>query len=147
MPQSFLTFFFFFNDTAPTEIYTLPLHDALPIWTGLRAAAARPHVNHVLLEVLARVSERRLRAPRGSGDGVLEPRDRRVRQCRGAACALRRELRRSEHRGADRRRHHFLDPAQRDAVSRQLRPGARLPTPVPVLRRALGVPGLGARLT
>src|SRR2546429_3439862 len=24
-------FFFFFNDTAPTEIYTLPLHDALPI--------------------------------------------------------------------------------------------------------------------
>src|SRR5216683_67026 len=23
--------FFFFNDTAPTEIYTLPLHDALPI--------------------------------------------------------------------------------------------------------------------
>src|SRR2546430_6618885 len=31
-------FFFFFNDTAPTEIYTLPLHDALPIYgasTGL----------------------------------------------------------------------------------------------------------------
>src|SRR3990170_9102517 len=25
-------FFFFFNDTAPTEIYTLSLHDALPIW-------------------------------------------------------------------------------------------------------------------
>src|SRR5215208_5247639 len=24
-------FFFFFNDTAPTEIYTLSLHDALPI--------------------------------------------------------------------------------------------------------------------
>src|SRR4029434_4761966 len=24
-------FFFFFNDTAPPEIYTLPLHDALPI--------------------------------------------------------------------------------------------------------------------
>src|SRR6185436_19074073 len=24
--------FFFFNDTAPTEIYTLSLHDALPIW-------------------------------------------------------------------------------------------------------------------
>src|SRR5438105_6480105 len=23
---------FFFNDTAPTEIYTLSLHDALPIW-------------------------------------------------------------------------------------------------------------------
>src|SRR3954465_740045 len=28
---SFLLFFFFFNDTATTEIYTLSLHDALPI--------------------------------------------------------------------------------------------------------------------
>src|SRR5215467_16298642 len=27
-------FFFFFNDTATTEIYTLSLHDALPIWTA-----------------------------------------------------------------------------------------------------------------
>src|SRR5579871_7022937 len=27
----FLAFFFFFNDTATTEIYTLSLHDALPI--------------------------------------------------------------------------------------------------------------------
>src|SRR5947208_8494124 len=25
-------FFFFFNDPATTEIYTLSLHDALPIW-------------------------------------------------------------------------------------------------------------------
>src|SRR5574340_1247351 len=25
---------FFFNDTATTEIYTLSLHDALPIWLG-----------------------------------------------------------------------------------------------------------------
>src|SRR5256885_17156310 len=30
---SFFSFFFFFNDTATTEIYTLSLHDALPIWT------------------------------------------------------------------------------------------------------------------
>src|SRR2546427_5146225 len=30
MPQSTFTFFFF-NDTATTEIYTLSLHDALPI--------------------------------------------------------------------------------------------------------------------
>src|SRR6266404_9299813 len=28
-------FFFFFNDTATTEIYTLSLHDALPISTSL----------------------------------------------------------------------------------------------------------------
>src|SRR5258708_18609668 len=30
-PPSDFFFFFFFNDTATTEIYTLPLHDALPI--------------------------------------------------------------------------------------------------------------------
>src|SRR2546430_13610214 len=28
----YLSFFFFFNDTATTEIYTLSLHDALPIF-------------------------------------------------------------------------------------------------------------------
>src|SRR5438309_6085325 len=28
---SYLSFFFFFNDPATTEIYTLSLHDALPI--------------------------------------------------------------------------------------------------------------------
>src|SRR5258705_10154942 len=28
--------FFFFNDTATTEIYTLSLHDALPIWSAAR---------------------------------------------------------------------------------------------------------------
>src|SRR5260370_36882696 len=33
-------FFFFFNDTATTEIYTLSLHDALPI-LKLRGIAAR----------------------------------------------------------------------------------------------------------
>src|SRR2546430_10309753 len=35
-------FFFFFNDTAPTEIYPLPLHDALPILSGARTAAWSP---------------------------------------------------------------------------------------------------------
>src|SRR2546426_6219922 len=29
-----MSFFFFFNDTATTEIYTLSLHDALPISAG-----------------------------------------------------------------------------------------------------------------
>src|SRR2546430_7714935 len=32
-------FFFFFNDTATTEIYTLSLHDALPIWRFSRVPA------------------------------------------------------------------------------------------------------------
>src|SRR5256885_2762876 len=31
MPDTATFFFFFFNDTATTEIYTLSLHDALPI--------------------------------------------------------------------------------------------------------------------
>src|SRR5256885_7994281 len=40
-------FFFFFNDTATTEIYTLSLHDALPIWGSggagrRRIAGTRP---------------------------------------------------------------------------------------------------------
>src|SRR5260221_7523723 len=30
----YIVFFFFFNDTATTEIYTLSLHDALPISQG-----------------------------------------------------------------------------------------------------------------
>src|SRR5574338_1553763 len=33
------SFFFFFNDTATTEIYTLSLHDALPISSSGRTAA------------------------------------------------------------------------------------------------------------
>src|SRR2546430_6291448 len=35
LPLLFL-FFFFFNDTATTEIYTLSLHDALPIFGRAR---------------------------------------------------------------------------------------------------------------
>src|SRR2546427_11554235 len=33
-------FFFFFNDTATTEIYTLSLHDALPIFASSAAREA-----------------------------------------------------------------------------------------------------------
>src|SRR3989442_6239009 len=35
-------FFFFFNDTATTEIYTLSLHDALPISRGSPGARISP---------------------------------------------------------------------------------------------------------
>src|SRR3989442_8918457 len=35
--------FFFFNDTATTEIYTLSLHDALPISPPYRAPAQSGH--------------------------------------------------------------------------------------------------------
>ena len=36
----FVFVFFFFNDTATTEIYTLSLHDALPIWMNADAVRA-----------------------------------------------------------------------------------------------------------
>ena len=36
-----LFFFFFFNDTAPPEIYTLSLHDALPIWPTVSGELAQ----------------------------------------------------------------------------------------------------------
>src|ERR687887_376411 len=44
MATSFTNFplFFFFNDTATTEIYTLSLHDALPIYTAIPASAVCP---------------------------------------------------------------------------------------------------------
>src|SRR5882724_12367776 len=40
MPSLYRFTFFFFNDTATTEIYTLSLHDALPI-AATRACQAR----------------------------------------------------------------------------------------------------------
>src|SRR5436853_7597158 len=40
--RSLLLFFFFFNDTATTEIYTLSLHDALPISAGTPPRRAGP---------------------------------------------------------------------------------------------------------
>src|SRR3712207_8529009 len=49
--------FFFFNDTATTEIYTLSLHDALPIcrlcekWHLFRGTPSRYWLESVLAEV------------------------------------------------------------------------------------------------
>src|SRR2546430_11315505 len=47
--NNYSSFFFFFNDTATTEIYTLSLHDALPISVqqagrAVFAVHARPRV-------------------------------------------------------------------------------------------------------
>src|SRR2546422_9711898 len=38
-----VSFFFFFNDTATTEIYTLSLHDALPIYQKFDIAILQQH--------------------------------------------------------------------------------------------------------
>src|SRR2546429_6673579 len=63
-PASF--FFFFFNDTATTEIYTLSLHDALPIfqacWTGWSPWALRPSIVTMSLPAALLMNVTQLRA-------------------------------------------------------------------------------------
>src|SRR2546426_2328938 len=53
-----LFFFFFFNDTATTEIYTLSLHDALPIYRRRGELARQGHRGR-----LARAAARGARPP------------------------------------------------------------------------------------
>src|SRR5258708_31961333 len=57
-----LSFFFFFNDTATTEIYTLSLHDALPISATQRRRG--PDGSHAGADPPGRLGEE-LRALRG----------------------------------------------------------------------------------
>src|SRR2546430_10432538 len=47
-PTSWTSSFFFFNDTATTEIYTLSLHDALPIFGLLATEIAVTMTDKVL---------------------------------------------------------------------------------------------------
>src|SRR2546422_6126483 len=49
-----LACFFFFNDTATTEIYTLSLHDALPISHRDEARAGGRYVEKTIVRGLAR---------------------------------------------------------------------------------------------
>src|SRR5436190_20221411 len=42
-------YFFFFNDTATTEIYTLSLHDALPIYLGNLFLIVQLHFSKLFL--------------------------------------------------------------------------------------------------
>src|SRR3989442_15212282 len=50
LPHTSLTylFFFFFNDTATTEIYTLSLHDALPISPPTQLCTAAQVAAHAM---------------------------------------------------------------------------------------------------
>src|SRR5256885_2700555 len=56
--------FFFFNDTATTEIYTLSLHDALPIFLGIygngrrRGRVRRQHPYKKCIQIIDRKSTR-----------------------------------------------------------------------------------------
>src|SRR5205085_11531653 len=52
---------FFFNDTATTEIYTLSLHDALPIW-----------INQTIMMALAMVVIASMIGVQGLGQPVLK---------------------------------------------------------------------------
>src|SRR3712207_8858963 len=58
-----LSCFFFFNDTATTEIYTLSLHDALPISNG-RAVGRDPGPTELLPCLLLGGGVRQLTHPR-----------------------------------------------------------------------------------
>src|SRR2546426_7673261 len=75
--MSYLSLFFFFNDTATTEIYTLSLHDALPITImipapvgcmtssrrkGAKMRAARPETYSVAASARPRSLNKRMRA-------------------------------------------------------------------------------------
>src|SRR5438874_8282929 len=82
----FYFFFFFFNDTATTEIYTLSLHDALPISAAIREqifhhlARAQDEAGLVVLEIHA---ERRVEhAVQRSEEHTSELQSRRDLVCR-----------------------------------------------------------------
>src|SRR5256885_2700214 len=59
-----MSLLFFFNDTATTEIYTLSLHDALPIWDDR------------VLRLRGGELRRLVRRPHSGADRVLVPRGR-----------------------------------------------------------------------
>src|SRR5256885_11299778 len=63
MPRLLVSIFFFFNDTATTEIYTLSLHDALPIFEDKSAENPSEVTSYSLLkeklgDVLTSLTER-----------------------------------------------------------------------------------------
>src|SRR2546430_2241948 len=54
--SALLILFFFFNDTATTEIYTLSLHDALPIFPLVGGTAVDDRLHGVGVEVVHRLT-------------------------------------------------------------------------------------------
>src|SRR5256885_16698123 len=66
--SSLCSFFFFFNDTATTEIYTLSLHDALPICAGLEPGVARIAVVEGRLARIGGLRVHQVTQPAHAGD-------------------------------------------------------------------------------
>src|SRR5437899_10428118 len=68
----FVYYFLFLNDTATAEIYTLSLHDALPIFRPSRAVrAAQPPRPELLAAWRARRRRYHLAQDRRPGEGVF----------------------------------------------------------------------------
>src|SRR2546430_17048802 len=68
-----LTFsFFFFNDTATTEIYTLSLHDALPIFVGVVHRPGVDPASRPMQGVDERGVDQGLLLPQNGRTGILE---------------------------------------------------------------------------
>src|SRR5712672_2695547 len=84
-----VSFFFFFNDTATTEIYTLSLHDALPIYDVHRRQAAVARDPGAMPDD-ARMTLRRGQHVFGAVVHELHRPARRERRKRGVACDHRR---------------------------------------------------------
>src|SRR5215213_10903113 len=82
-----LNAFFFFNDTATTEIYTLSLHDAPPIRVCYLQRAPRRLFEPIpaLLEVVIDL-RREANADLAGGQPLLETRHRRIARPRRSAC-------------------------------------------------------------
>ena len=59
-------FFFFFNDTATTEIYTLSLHDALPIYSSVAGALSAVSFVFILTVAIAIYSATSPSGPEGT---------------------------------------------------------------------------------
>src|SRR2546422_5061527 len=74
--------FFFFNDTATTEIYTLSLHDALPI---SRSAFYRmsPLRSSLITQGTQRAPNRAMLRAVGFGDGDLDRKSTRLNSSHG----------------------------------------------------------------
>src|SRR2546430_12314390 len=69
-PQLGLDVIFFFNDTATTEIYTLSLHDALPIWCSQSWCGAMRNCSHEARDFLSGRAVRARPALAAAPDGV-----------------------------------------------------------------------------
>src|SRR2546422_3405241 len=82
LSRSFISSFFFFNDTATTEIYTLSLHDALPISGGAYAPALKKVDQYFEKPLRDTLAEREDRAQKRSEEHTSELQSRLHLVCR-----------------------------------------------------------------